>query len=80
MKDELQLYTDDQVTQKTIPMDFSYRKAIRKSKIGCSVCNDHRWRKATGTNERVLKQEDDDQIWNEITKLRRDNNRLTDEK
>ncbi len=65
---------------KNSPNDFFYRKAIRKTRNGCSVCNDHRWRKQTGMNRKILKQEDDDHVWNEVTKLRRENGRLTNEK
>jgi hypothetical protein len=31
-------------------------------------------------NRKILKQEDDDHVWNEVTKLRRENGRLTNEK
>jgi hypothetical protein len=60
--------------------EFFYRKAIRKTKIGCSVCNDQRKRKQMGGNRKVLKHEDDDNVWNEVTKLRRENARVTNEK
>lgn len=76
-KDELQLYID---TTETNFVDFSYRKAVRKAKTGCSICDDHRWRKSVGINAKVFKQEDDDAIWNEATKLRKENARLHEEK
>lgn len=79
LKDELQSYTDDELRQLNSKNDFFYRKAIRKTRNGCSVCNDHRWRKPTGLNKRILRQEDDDHVWNEVTKLRRENNKLTNE-
>lgn len=80
LKDELQLYTDDESLQRNHQIDYSYRKAVRKNQIGCSICNDHRWRKVTGANQKIFRHEDDDQIWNEVTKLRKDNARLCDEK
>ncbi len=80
VKDELQSYTDDEAYQTTAKNDLFYRKAIRKNKIGCSVCNDQRRRRQTGTNRRILRHEDDDNVWNEVTKLRRENARLINEK
>lgn len=80
LKNELQSYTDDEAFRKTSDEDFFYRKAIRKTRNGCSVCNDHRWRKQSGITRKLLKQEDDDHVWNEVTKLRRDSGRLTNEK
>jgi hypothetical protein len=80
VKDELQSYTDDEILQKNSKNDFSYRKAVHKTKIGCSICTDQRWKKQTGSNKKLLKQEDDDHVWNEVTKLRRDNTRLNNEK
>lgn len=80
MKNELQSYTDDEAFRKASDDDFFYRKAIRKTRNGCSVCNDHRWRKQSGITRKLLKQEDDDHVWNEVTKLRRENGRLTNEK
>ncbi|CAF4521673.1 unnamed protein product [Rotaria sp. Silwood2] len=79
LKDELQSYTDDEILQTNSKNDFFYRKAIHKTKNSCSVCNDHRWRKPTGNNRKLLKQEDDDHVWNEVTKLRRENSKLTNE-
>lgn len=81
LKDEFRLYADDEISQKLIPVDYSYRRAVKKSKIGCSICNDHRWRKANNVqNSNIFKQEDDDKVWNELFKLRRENARLIDEK
>ena len=80
LKDELQSYTDDEIVQKNSSNDHFYRMAIRKPKAGCSVCNDQRWRKQTGTKRKMLKHEDDDGVWNEITKLRRENAKLINEK
>ena len=37
-------------------------------------------RKQTGINRKILKHEDDDNVWNEVTKLRRENGRLINEK
>ncbi|CAF0899230.1 unnamed protein product [Rotaria sp. Silwood1] len=79
LKDELQSYTDDEILQTNSKNDFFYRKAIHKTKNGCSVCNDHRWRKQTENNRKLLKQEDDDHVWNEVTKLKRENAKLTNE-
>ncbi|CAF1098835.1 unnamed protein product [Rotaria sordida] len=79
LKNELQSYTDDEILQTNSKNDFFYRKAIHKTKNGCSVCNDHRWKKQTGNNRKLLKQEDDDNVWNEVTKLRRENAKLTNE-
>ncbi|CAF3889531.1 unnamed protein product [Rotaria sp. Silwood2] len=79
VKDELQSYTDDELLQKQTKNDYYYGKAIRKTRSGCSVCHNQRQRKQTGTNRKIFKQEDDDNIWNEVTKLRRENARLTNE-
>jgi hypothetical protein len=80
LKDELQCYTDDEILQNKSRNDYFYRKAIHKTKNSCSVCNDHRWKKQTGINKKFLKQEDDDHVWNEVTKLKRENGRLINEK
>jgi uncharacterized protein YaaW (UPF0174 family) len=80
IKDELQSYTDDESFQKNSQNEFFYRKIIRKTKTGCSVCNDQRRRKQIGSNRKLLKHEDDDNVWNEVTKLRRENARLMNEK
>ncbi len=77
VKDELESYTDDELFPKN---DFFYRKSIRKNKTGCSVCNNQRRRKQIGSNKKILKHEDDDNVWNEVTKLRRENARLINEK
>ncbi|CAF2044454.1 unnamed protein product [Rotaria magnacalcarata] len=79
LKDELQSYTDEEILQVNSKNDFSYRKAIRKTKNSCSVCNDQRWKRPTKNNRKLFKQEDDDQVWNEVTKLRREHARLTNE-
>ncbi|CAF0902786.1 unnamed protein product [Adineta steineri] len=80
LKDELQSYTDDEIIQNNTKEDFSYRKAIQKTKNSCSVCNDQRWKKPpNGLNKKTLKQEDDDHVWNEITKFKRENARLSNE-
>ncbi|CAF1063887.1 unnamed protein product [Adineta ricciae] len=79
VKDELQSYTDDEALQKNCINDYFYGRAIRKNKIGCSVCNEQRRRRQTGANRKVLKHEDDDNVWNEVTKLRRENARLVNE-
>jgi len=76
VKDELQSYTDDESIPKNAKNDFFYRK----TKSGCSVCNDQRRRKQIGTTRKMFRHEDDDNVWNEITKLRRDNGRLINEK
>ncbi len=80
LKDELQSYTDDEILQNNSKQDYFYRKAIHKTKNSCSVCNDQRWRKQNGINKKLLKQEDDDHVWNEIAKFKRENARLTNEK
>ncbi len=80
LKDELQSYTDDEILQKNCKNDFFYRKSIRKIRNGCSICNDQRSKKQPGINKKLLKQEDDDHIWNEVTKLKRENSKLTNEK
>ncbi len=80
IKDELQSYTDDESLQKNSNYDYSYRRAIRKNRTGCSICNNQRRRKQTGLNRKILKHEDDDNVWNEVTKLRRENARLNNEK
>ena len=78
VKDELQSYTDDELNQ--TKNDAFYRKILRKNKVGCSVCNDQRRRKQqTGTNRKLLRHEDDDGVWNEVTKLRRENGKLINE-
>ncbi|UJR28714.1 hypothetical protein I4U23_009943 [Adineta vaga] len=79
LKDELQSYTDDEIAQNNTKQDYSYRKAIHKTKNSCSVCNDQRWRKTNGIPKKTLKQEDDDHVWNEITKYKREYARLTNE-
>ncbi len=76
VKDELQSYTDDETISKNVKNDFIYRK----TKSGCSVCNDQRRRKQIGTTRKMFRHEDDDNVWNEVTKLRRDNARLINEK
>jgi len=76
----LQSYTDDEILQNNSKQDYFYRKAIHKTKNSCSVCNDQRWRKQNGTNKKLLKQEDDDHVWNEIAKFKRENARLNNEK
>lgn len=80
VKDELQSYTDDEALQKNCNNDYSYGRVIRKNKVGCSVCNEQKRRRQLGPNRKVLKQEDDDSVWNEVTKLRRENARLVNEK
>ncbi len=77
VKDELQSYTDDEFSPKN---EVFYGKAIRRNRTGCSVCNDQRRRKQMGLNRKILKHEDDDNVWNEVTKLRRENARLMNEK
>ncbi|CAF4848757.1 unnamed protein product [Rotaria sp. Silwood1] len=79
IKDELQSYTDDELLQKQTNNDYFYGKAIRKTRSGCSVCYNQRRKKQIGTNRKIFKQEDDDNVWNEVTKLRRENTRLTNE-
>ncbi|UJR20851.1 hypothetical protein I4U23_023961 [Adineta vaga] len=79
VKEELQSYTDDETLQKNSNNDYFYGRAIRKNKVGCSICNDQRRRRQTGSNRKLLKQEDDDSVWNEVTKLRRENARLVNE-
>ncbi len=76
VKDELQSYTDDETLPRNAKNDFLYRKA----RTGCSVCNDQRRRKQIGPTRRMLRHEDDDNVWNEVTKLRRDNARVINEK
>ncbi|CAF3604890.1 unnamed protein product [Rotaria sordida] len=79
LKDELQSYTDDELIQKQTKSDYFYGKAIRKTRSGCSVCHNQRQRKQIGINKKIFKQEDDDNVWNEITKLKRENTRLINE-
>ena len=80
LKEELQSYTEDEAVQKYGSTNSSVRRAVRKNKTGCSVCQEQRWKKQTGTKRKLFKQEDDDSIWNEVTKLRRENARLINEK
>ena len=80
LKDELQSYTDDEILQNNTKQDYSYRRAIRKTRNICSVCNDQRWKKTNGVKKNALKQEDDDQVWNEISKYKRESARITNEK
>jgi hypothetical protein len=80
VKDELQSYTDEESLMKNSKNEFFYRNAVRNNKLGCSVCNDQRRRKQMGIGRKILKHEDDDNVWNEVTKLRRENARLTNEK
>ncbi|CAF0919771.1 unnamed protein product, partial [Didymodactylos carnosus] len=74
VKDQLQSYIDEQQSN-----DYDYKKP-KNFKNGCSVC-DRRWSKnAKLTTKTVrLKQEDDDGVWNEVGKLRRQNTHLTNE-
>lgn len=80
LKDELQTYIDEESVQKKNNNDCFYGRGIRKNKTGCTVCNNLRKRKPMGTQKRVFKNEDDDGVWNEVTKLRRENARLINEK
>lgn len=80
LKNELQSYTDEEILQTNTKTDFSYRRAIHKTKNSCSVCNDQRWRKPTKNKKKAFRQEDDDQVWNEVTRLRRETAKLTNEK
>lgn len=75
IKDQYQSVTDDEtaVRQRTSPNG-------KKAKSGCSVCQDQRARRQVGAKRKVFRQEDDDNVWNEIGKLRRDNGRLVNEK
>ncbi|CAF5217842.1 unnamed protein product, partial [Rotaria magnacalcarata] len=79
LKDELQSYIDDESCQKKNNNDYFYGKVIRKNKTGCTVCDNQRRRKQIGTSKKIFKNEDDDGVWNEVTKLRRDNARLINE-
>ncbi|CAF0935825.1 unnamed protein product [Adineta ricciae] len=79
LKDELQSYTDDEILQNNTKQDYSYRRAIRKTRNICSVCNDQQWKKTNGVKRNALKQEDDDQVWNEISKYKRESARITNE-
>ncbi|CAF1450168.1 unnamed protein product [Adineta ricciae] len=79
LKDELQSYTDDEILQNNTKQDYSYRRAIRKTRNICSVCNDQQWKKTNGVQKNALKQEDDDQVWNEISKYKRESARITNE-
>ncbi|CAF1204714.1 unnamed protein product [Adineta steineri] len=79
IKDELQSYTDDEILQKTTPNNYFYGRVIRKNKVGCSVCDDQQRRKPAGSKRKVLKHEDDDNVWNEVTKLRRENAKVVNE-
>ena len=80
VKDELQSYTDDESNGKYSKNDLSYRKVIRRPKSGCSVCADQRRRNPRKSTRKFLRHEDDDNVWNEVTKLRRENARLINEK
>ena len=80
IKDELQSYIDEEILEKKSKNTYFYGKTRRRTKAGCSVCNDQRRKRQIEVNQRILKQEDDDNVWNEVTKLRRENSRLTNEK
>lgn len=81
VKDELQCYTDDDTNGKcSRNNDLFYGKAIRRPKTGCSVCADIRRRNPMKSTRKLLRHEDDDNVWNEVTKLRRENARLNNEK
>jgi hypothetical protein len=80
LKDELESYKNQQEAQSwNVSNRFSLLNN-RQRRSGCSVCLNQHWRQQTGNKRKLLKQEDDDSIWNEVTKLRRENTRFTDEK
>jgi ribosomal 50S subunit-associated protein YjgA (DUF615 family) len=79
LKDQFQSYTDEEQAQRTSLNDSVARRAVKKSRTVCSVCQDQRRRQA-GNKRKLLRQEDDDSVRDEIDKLRRENGRLVNEK